>query len=257
MNVLFLSHPATMTITSPMSSRHHTDPCTSIELRRYSLRPGARSALIDLFERELVVPQEACGMRVIAQFRDLDDANAFVWLRGFLDMAQRARSLAEFYGGPVWAKFADAANATMLNSDNVLLLRPEGSSAFDLALPSSCGLLEVTTCSLPPGAEAEFLSFFEAHVRPALERAQARVLAPLVTEQRPNTFPRLPVRAGETAFVWLAAYQSAEHWAAAQDSLAADADWTKTVLPGLAVRCWQAPHVARLVPTSAGAGENN
>lgn len=193
-------------------------------------------------------------MRVIAQFRDLDDANAFVWLRGFTDMAQRAHSLAAFYGGPVWAKHADAANATMLNSDNVLLLRPEGTCAFDLALPSSCGLLEVTTCSLAPGAEAEFLSFFEAHVRPALQRTHARVLAPLVTEQSPNTFPRLPVRTGETAFVWLAAYSSAAHWAAAQDSLAADVEWTRTVLSELAVRCWQAPHVARLVPTSGVAG---
>lgn len=242
-----------MIISSPASPASNSDPCTSIELRRYSLRPGARRALIELFERELVAPQEACGMRVIAQFRDLDDANAFVWMRGFSDMAQRARSLAEFYGGPIWATYADAANATMLNSDNVLLLRPEGSSAFDAAIPASCGLLEVATCSLAPGAAAGFLAFFESRVRPALERAQARVLTPLVTEQTPNTFPRLPVREGENTFVWLAVYSSAAHWAAAQDSLAADPDWTNTVLPELAIRCWQAPHIARLVPTSARA----
>ena len=32
--------------------------------------------------------------------------------------------LTAFYGGPVWAEHGPAANATMLDSDDVLLLRP-------------------------------------------------------------------------------------------------------------------------------------
>jgi hypothetical protein len=43
-----------------------------IELRRYALHPGERETLIELFDRELVEPQEAAGMRVLGQFRDLD-----------------------------------------------------------------------------------------------------------------------------------------------------------------------------------------
>ncbi|MEU3192720.1 NIPSNAP family protein [Streptomyces sp. NPDC006992] len=67
-----------------------------IELRQYTLRPGRRDELVDLFEREFVESQEEVGMRVLGQFRDLDDPDRFVWLRGFPDMASRRRGLTEF-----------------------------------------------------------------------------------------------------------------------------------------------------------------
>lgn len=95
-----------------------------VELRQYTLHPGQRDALIDLFDREFVETQEAHGMRVLGQFRDLDQPDLFVWLRGFADMDVRRRALEAFYGGPVWAAHRAAANATMIDSDNVLLLRP-------------------------------------------------------------------------------------------------------------------------------------
>ena len=49
-----------------------------IELRQYTLRPNKRDALIDLFDRELVEPQEAVGMTVLGQFRDLDHPDLFL-----------------------------------------------------------------------------------------------------------------------------------------------------------------------------------
>src|ERR1700734_1087769 len=94
--------------------------CPIVELRQYTLHPGKRNVLIDLFEREFVETQEAAGMTLIGQFRDLDDPDRFVWLRGFADMSSRAQALAAFYGGPAWQAHRDAANATMIDSDNVL-----------------------------------------------------------------------------------------------------------------------------------------
>ena len=48
-------------------------------------------------------------------------------------MATRAQALEAFYDGPVWKEHRDAANATMIDSDNVLLLRPARSgTAFAL-----------------------------------------------------------------------------------------------------------------------------
>ena len=58
---------------------------------------------------------------MIATFVDLDDPDRFVWLRGFVDMATRAAALGAFYGGPIWKAHRDAANATIVDSDNVLL----------------------------------------------------------------------------------------------------------------------------------------
>jgi hypothetical protein len=61
-----------------------------VELRQYTLHPGRRDVLIDLFDREFVETQEAARMAVLGQFRDLDDSDRFVWLRGFDDMRRRA-----------------------------------------------------------------------------------------------------------------------------------------------------------------------
>jgi hypothetical protein len=63
-----------------------------VELRKYTLHPGGRDVLIDLFEREFIESQEDLGMKVIGQFVDLDDPDRFVWLRGFSDMDARERA---------------------------------------------------------------------------------------------------------------------------------------------------------------------
>src|SRR6476661_6906537 len=98
--------------------------CPIVELRQYTLHSGKRDVLIDLFDREFVETQEEVGMKVIGQFRDLDHRDSFVWLRGFPDMTSRAKALNDFYSGPVWKAHREAANATMIDSDNVLLLCP-------------------------------------------------------------------------------------------------------------------------------------
>src|SRR5882762_8825947 len=113
---------------NPYAQRPETC-CPIVELRQYTLHPGKRDVLIDLFDRELVESQEAVGIKIIGQFRDLGNPNRFVWLRGFRDMPSRAQALKDFYGGPIWKAHREAANDTMVDSDHVLLLRP--------ALPAS------------------------------------------------------------------------------------------------------------------------
>lgn len=105
------------------SAPHTLNDCQVIELRHYTLHANARDTLVELFERELIEPQEAAGMCIAGLFSDRDDPNRFVWLRGFRDHTSRIEALSTFYGGRVWAAHRDAANATMVDSDNVLLLR--------------------------------------------------------------------------------------------------------------------------------------
>jgi NIPSNAP len=187
-------------------------PLSVIELRQYTLKPGARDTLIELFEREFVESQEECGCEVIGQFRDLGDADRFVWLRGFADMPSRAKALAAFYGGPVWKAHREAANVTMVDSDNVLLLRPArpqwGFGPNGAARPPvgatkrPDNVLCATICLLDGPADETLLTAFEAELSPALAEAGARVVACLVTEHSPNNFPALPVREGVNAFIW-------------------------------------------------------
>jgi hypothetical protein len=196
--------------------------CAVVELRRYALHPGRRDSLIDLFEREFVESQEACGMRLLGQFRELDDADRFVWLRGFPDIPRRAQSLASFYGGPVWRAHREAANATMVDSDDVLLLRPVHADAgFVLdhaqrvavgAAPRPGGLVVAMIWSLQPRSDAEVVDALDGRVAARLRQAGAARLACFVSEHAPNTFPALPVREGENVFACFAGFDDASHW---------------------------------------------
>ncbi len=208
-----------------------TPCCPVVELRQYTLVPGRRETLIALFEREFIETQEATGMTIIGQFRDLNNPDRFVWLRGFSDMDARAAQLQEFYGGRVWKTHRDAANATMIDSDNVLLLRPASpSSGFQLehasraALGSTskqAGLLVATIYHLCKTKGADYASLFEHQLKPHLKRAGVSVLASFVTETRPNTFPGLPVREDAKVFVWFARFRDRDAY---EKSIAAVAE---------------------------------
>jgi hypothetical protein len=196
--------------------------CPVVELRQYTLKPGQRDVLIDLFEREFIESQEATGMKVIGTFRDLNNPDRFVWLRGFSDMAARAQALQEFYGGPVWKAHGEAANATMIDSDNVLLLRPtrpdSGFSRTSVRRPprgstgTARGLLAATIYHLERATASDFADFFERELRPIVEQSGAPIVASFVTENHPNTFPRLPVREDANVFVWFSLSPNRTAW---------------------------------------------
>lgn len=182
---------------------------TVVELRRYTLRPGQRETLVELFDRTFVESQEAVGIDVIGQFRDLDDPDVFTWVRGFPSMEERARALADFYDGETWRAHGRAANATMLDSDDVLLLRPaRPDTAFRLPGrrdegAAAGGYVAAVILHLVAGAdEADIVSFFELAIAQGLAAADGSVLAYFVTEPGENTFPRLPVREDATVFVF-------------------------------------------------------
>jgi hypothetical protein len=239
-----------------------------IELRRYRLQRDARETLIDLFEREFLETQEAAGMSVLAQFRDLDDPDAFVWLRRFEDLPQRAEALRSFYTGPVWAQHAGAANGTMVNSDNVLMLTPLGDAAAPSLLgpgplprrfgehrPSpaadlgDAGVFEMTTCYLAPRTDTAFAAWFEDTICPVLQAAGARIEGRWMVDHRENNFQRLPVREGETLFIWLLRFDGDEQRQAFHRTLAASAVWREQVQPEICRRTWRENEVVRLAPT--------
>ena len=238
-----------------MSSPVVAEALSVLELRQYTLRPGRRDELIALFEREFVEPQADAGAHVIATFRDLDDPDRFVWLRGFADMAARADALGAFYGGPAWQAHRESANATMVDSDNVLLLRPlDGDQALraallprppaDVAVPAQ-GIFTITICPLRRPADDALVHAFDQCVHPWWVGVGGDLLACWVTEPAANNFPRLPVREGEPVIAWLARFddEAAErrHAALLQASgCLAQAEW-RAHLSGEATQLRLAP----------------
>ena len=231
--------------------------CPVVELRQYTLHPGRRDDLIALFEREFVESQEATGMALLGQFRDLDAPDRFVWLRGFDAMDTRAHALAAFYDGPVWRAHRDAANATMIDSDNVLLLRPAApASGFvldgrraDIDAPSpAAGLIVATLYAFDAPVDIDFLDFFARELRPAFTAAGASIVASFVTETAANTFPRLPVRDGEHVFAWFARFRDEAAHAAYRAALVAQPEW-RALAVALGRHLQGPPEVLRLAPT--------
>jgi hypothetical protein len=230
-----------------------------VELRRYTLHPGRRDTLIELFERAFVEPQEALAMSVMGQFRDLDAPDQFVWLRGFADRASRATALAAFYGGPVWQQHRDAANATMIDSDDVLLLRPawpgagismqgrqRAAATGHGAVP---GLLRASVFHLRDAAGEALLQLCRNTMAPCLQRGGATILGWYVTDNMPNDFPRLPVREGEHVLVGFAMFPDLAALAAFERS----GHWDREVQAALAPWLDRPAQHHRLAPTARSA----
>src|SRR4029453_19256546 len=126
----------------------------------------------------------------------------------FPDMERRREALAAFYGGPGWKAPAAPANPTMIDFNDVLLLRTVAPSTGFALGPLRPGPgndvraanFAVTICSLDAPADVESL---ERTLLPALADATSPSLATFVEEPSENTFPALPVRTGEHVVVWV------------------------------------------------------
>ncbi len=251
-----------------MGSRAASHDWGVAELRRYRLHPGRREDLIDLFEQHFIEPQEEVGVRVLGQYRDLDDPDCFVWLRAFPDMASREMSLSAFYlRHPAWREHREAANDTMADSDDVLLLRPiagEGPllepdavrppvspAGVAPAQPESPGPLIAIAIHHLADAERllDFTDFFVKRIRPELAACGAPPLACFRTESAENTFPALPVRTGEYVFVHVQRFSSTDDHRQFLDRLGAVPGWREEVVPELTGRLAQPVEQLRLTPT--------
>jgi hypothetical protein len=234
--------------------------CPVVELRQYTLHPGQREMLIALFDSEFVETQEAVGMRVIAQFRDIERPDVFTWLRGFSDMPTRATALRAFYEGPVWTAHRDAANRTMIDFDNVRLLRParpgSGFMLDDTERPPRGSIVvreELIVCTiymLSAAAAPGFAELFERIMAPVLGANGASPIAVFETEPSANNFPRLPVREGEHAFVWFARFRDVGAYDRHVAALERSRDWRELVCPMLDRQLEAPTEVWRLAPTA-------
>ena len=159
----------------------------------------------------------------------------FVWLRSFTDMEARKAALTKFYSGPIWKAHGRLAAGTMVDSDNVLLLRPlRPETAFapsKIKLPPpgtrgpGKGVLVANIVYVERNTPSEFGEFFEKELQPHWEQAGAPVIAQMVSEHSPNTYPSLPVRERENVFVWFALFPDQASIDKQQRALAQSMEW--------------------------------
>lgn len=92
-----------------------------VEVRRYRVKPGRRDEFLRFFETRAVPAQRAHGMPVFGPLVDLENPNAFVWLRAFPSLDARDEMKRAFYEGPLWKNELEAIAMPMLDSYDVVL----------------------------------------------------------------------------------------------------------------------------------------
>ena len=92
-----------------------------VEVRRYRIKPGRREEFLRFFEERSVPALEAHGMRVLGPLVDLENPNAFVWLRAFPSLEAREEMKDAFYEGELWKNELEAIAMPMLESYDVIL----------------------------------------------------------------------------------------------------------------------------------------
>ena len=230
------------------------------ELRNYTTQPGRRDELITLFEREFLDSQETMGSRIVGMFRNVDDPDRFVWMRAFADMPARAAALDAFYTSAAWLERRAAANATIVDSDDVLLLRPVAGQHLDQApVRAPVGAtgrfdsrIVVDTWFLEPRTEEAFAEFFAGEALPVLRALGAAPLATFATLHAPNSYPRLPVRENETVFIALTRFGSAAAQEANRVALLENTAWRR-VAAAMERRLVAPVGTLRLEPTARSA----
>jgi hypothetical protein len=175
-----------------------------VDLRDYRLAPGARHQLVERCEARFFPEQERLGATVLGTFLDIEDPDRFVWLRAMPDLATRARVLTAFYSdGAMWREQRDEVNAWLVDSDDVLLVRPASelrapaTGASVVGMYSHVGRVPLSAA----GAAA-----LESAVAAAIQEAGGRLIVTFATDPAENNYPRHPIRTDEHGLVWFATF---------------------------------------------------
>jgi hypothetical protein len=107
-----------------------------IEFRRYIIKEGEREHFAQFFESFFPEAFQQLGAIAAGSFFERKNPSGFTWIRGFHTIEDRAIANAEFYYGLVWKEHKKTVNDRIVDSDNVLLLRPLSSDRGITILPA-------------------------------------------------------------------------------------------------------------------------
>ncbi len=185
-------------------------PFPVVELRRYTIKPGQRESFARCFEDYFPEAFQQLDAIVLGQFLERKNDSWFTWLRAFPSLDARAEINGEFYDGSLWKEHAPKLRARMIDSDNVLLLRPLTPGRGFQVLPAvdlgaeggeSAGIVMLQIFAVEPGG-VENAARRAEEAFAAYRAAGAREAAVLATLDVPNNFPRHPIRTDGPHLVW-------------------------------------------------------
>src|SRR5919198_910905 len=189
----------------------HLNDFQVIEFRRYTIKEGGRQRFAEYFESYFPEAFQQMGAIVFGEFFERKNPVGFTWMRGYKNTDARAIINAGFYYGPLWKEHRSTMNSLMVDSDNVLLLRPLSAERGVLVLPAvdpikerngAQGVVVAQIFAVRPNSVDDFAQRAEETFA-SYRAAGAREAGVLVTLDAPNNFPQLPVRTDGPYLVWL------------------------------------------------------
>jgi hypothetical protein len=196
-----------------------------VELRIYPVQEGKQERFVEFFEEHYLESQEVLGMRIWGEFRDLDNAGQFVWLRGYDSMDQRLSGLQKFYTSPLWFETGSEAVSMLAGrARHVHFLEPispeDGFEANTMRpllasedpKADARGLLVATVFLVDEEIEP-LVETLRSTVVPVFEAAGGRQLGLFRSSSEPNNFPILPFIEDQNVVVLFASFDSRERYA--------------------------------------------
>jgi hypothetical protein len=190
----------------------HLNDFQVIEFRRYTVKAGEREHFAEYFESYFPEAFQQMGAIAFGQFFERKNPVGFTWMRGFKNNDARAVVNAGFYYGPLWREHAATMNSLMVDSNNVLLLRPLSPERGVTVLPSvdpvteakgAQGVVVAQIFAVKANEVELFAKQAEATFAAYRAAEGVREAGVLVTLDVPNNFPQLPVRTDGPYLVWL------------------------------------------------------
>ena len=199
-----------------------------LELRNYLLKPNMADEFNSYFNKHFVKPMTELSGYTLGQFQIKGVNDRFVWLRGFTDMSTRVKFLNDFYINSLsWKEFGSGANAMMINSDNVYLLRPltKGKNAAEQSETINSNFLQtdkgitVIDFYICNSTLDKTIDLFNTSYLPFLKTLNIEDISLWVSEMTENDFPRLPVFQDKNLLVTISNYKNEKEYQAKQKEI--------------------------------------
>ena len=212
-SIVLLSGPQAVLPTAHASAETtaHLKDFQVIEFRRYTIKEGERKHFAQYFESFFPEAFQQLGAIAVGSFFERKNQAMFTWVRGFHTIEDRAVVNSAFYYGPVWKEHKKTLNNLMIDSDNVMLLKPLSPDRGVLVLPAvdpvseasgAHGVVIAVICAVKANSVEDFAKQAEPTFA-GYRAAGAHEAGVLVTLDVVNNFPQLPVRTDGPYLVWM------------------------------------------------------
>ncbi|MCB0064915.1 MAG: NIPSNAP family protein [Caldilineaceae bacterium] len=93
------------------------------ELRTYECKPGKREEWVKLMEEEIIPFQVAQGMVIVGSFVAEQDDHTYIWMRRFVDEAERQQLYKAVYESATWQNDISPRVGELINRETINVTR--------------------------------------------------------------------------------------------------------------------------------------